>query len=122
MPLLRQSVYNRLAGYEDPNDAVRLASDLAMQAVIGCRALEKQAASRNTLSWFETGVLVIKENLRGLEQLNTQWASQAIARTPHRRVILDMYRPESPVYGEQEGAAYNGHFVCVYYHPLYCFN
>ena len=59
VPLLRQSVYSRLAGYEDTNDAIRLARDPAMQAVIGRRALEKQAASTNTLSRFETEVLVI---------------------------------------------------------------
>ena len=29
---------------------------------------------------------------------------------------------ESPVHGQQEGAAYNGHFECVYYHPLFLFN
>jgi len=29
---------------------------------------------------------------------------------------------ESPVYGEQEGAAYNGHFETVRYHPLFFFN
>ena len=44
VPLMRQSVYSRLAGYEDTNDAVRLARDPAMQAVVGRRALEKQAA------------------------------------------------------------------------------
>jgi len=44
VPLLQQSVYSRLAGYEDTNDAVRLDSDPAMQAVVGRRALEKQAA------------------------------------------------------------------------------
>ena len=29
---------------------------------------------------------------------------------------------ESPVYGEQEGAAYHGHFKTVCYHPLFLFN
>jgi hypothetical protein len=29
---------------------------------------------------------------------------------------------ESPVYGGQEGAAYNGHFQSVCYHPLFLFN
>ena len=48
VPLLRQSVYSRLAGYEDTNDAERLARDPARQAVVGRRALEKQAASTNT--------------------------------------------------------------------------
>ena len=29
---------------------------------------------------------------------------------------------ESPVHGEQEGSAYNGHFESVCYHPLFLFN
>ena len=29
---------------------------------------------------------------------------------------------ESPTYGEQEGSAYNGHFSCTCYHPLFVFN
>ena len=117
VPLLRQSVYSRLAGYEDTNDALRLARDPAMQAVVGRRALEKQAASTNTLGRFETEVLVTEDNLRGLGQMNAEWIDHAMARTRHRRIILDMDSSESPVYGEQEGTAYNGHFECVCYHP-----
>jgi hypothetical protein len=29
---------------------------------------------------------------------------------------------ESPTYGEQKGSAYNGHFGCTCYHPLFVFN
>ena len=71
---------------------------------------------------FETEVLVSEENLKGLRQLNAGWVDRAMARTRHQRTILDMDSSESPVYGEQEGAAYNGHFECVCYHPLFCFN
>jgi len=46
--LLRQSVYSRLAGYEDTNDAERLAVDPAMCAVVGRRS-EKPVASTNPL-------------------------------------------------------------------------
>ena len=31
-------------------------------------------------------------------------------------------RSVSESYGEQEGSAYNGHFGCTCYHPLFCFN
>ena len=62
-PLLRHSVYSLLVRYEDTNDAVKPARDLAMQAVVGRRALEKRAASTNTLSQFQTEVLVTEENL-----------------------------------------------------------
>jgi len=122
VPLLRQSVYSRLAGYEDTNDAARLARDPTMQAVVGRRAMEKQAAGTNTMSRFETEVLITDENQKGLEQLNAEWVERAMIRTRHHRIILDMDSSESPVYGEQEGAAYNGHFKSVCYHPLFLFN
>jgi len=39
-----------------------------------------------------------------------------------RVVVLDMDSSESPTYGAQEGSAYNGHFGCTCYHPLFVFN
>ena len=38
------------------------------------------------------------------------------------RIILDMDSSESPTHGEQEGSAWNGHFGCTCYHPLFVFN
>ncbi len=38
------------------------------------------------------------------------------------QIILDMDSSVSETYGEQEGSAYNGHFACTCYHPLFCFN
>ena len=37
-------------------------------------------------------------------------------------IILDMDSSVSPTHGEQEGTAYNGHFGCTCYHPLFLFN
>jgi hypothetical protein len=62
--LLRQSVYARLAGYEDVNDHERLFRDPAMRAVIGRKALERSAASSQTISRFETETLCRDENLK----------------------------------------------------------
>ena len=121
--LLRQSVYSRLAGYEDTNDAERLAQDPTMRVIVGRRGgPERPAASTNTMSRFETEVLTQDGNVEGLDRLNAKWVDGAMSRTPHRRVILDMDSSESPVHGEQEGASYNGHFGSTCYHPLFVFN
>jgi hypothetical protein len=117
--LLRQSVYSRLAGYEDVNDAQRLSVDPVMRAVTGKK---KNAASANTVGRFETEILALKENLDGLSKINGEWVEKATEKTPYHRVILDMDSSESPVHGEQEGSAYNGHYGCNCYHPLFCFN
>jgi Transposase DDE domain group 1 len=122
IPLLRQSVYSRLAGYPDTNDADRLAHDPAMRLVVGRRASEKRAAARNTLGRFETQMLATGKNQQGLASLNRAWVSTTMAHTPTKRLILDLDSSESPVHGKQEGARYNGHYESVCYHPLFCFN
>ena len=119
VPLLRQSIYSRLAGYDDTNDAERLSQDPAMRVVVGWQGSDRNAASTNTVSRFETETLTQQDNLQGLARMNPQWVEDAMAHTPHQRVILDMDSSESPVHGHQEGAAYNGHFECVCYHPLF---
>jgi Transposase DDE domain group 1 len=43
-------------------------------------------------------------------------------RRPPKMIALDMDSSESPTYGAQEGSAYNGHFGCTCYHPLFVFN
>ena len=97
--LLRQSVYSRLAGYEDTNDAERLAQDPTMRVIVGRRGgPERPAASTNTMSRFETEVLTQDGNVEGLDRLNAKWVDGAMSRTAHRRVILDMDSSESPVH------------------------
>ena len=122
IPLLRQSVYSRLAGYDDTNDADRLSQDPALRVVVGWKGPDRNAASTSEMGRFETELLTQKENLEGIERLNVEWIKRALAKTVHRRIILDIDSSESPVHGEQEEAAYNGHFGCMCYHPLFCFN
>ena len=52
--LLRQSIFGRLAGYEDANDADRLCHDPAMRWVVGDRAITESAASASQMGRFET--------------------------------------------------------------------
>ena len=51
LALVRQSIYSRLAGYEDVNDAERLCLDPAMRTIVGGRAKDTQAASTVPVRW-----------------------------------------------------------------------
>jgi hypothetical protein len=120
--LLRQSVYGRLAGYADTNDAPRLRIDPTLRQVVGGRAKERLAASTSEMSRFETEILTNDENVQALTDLNGRWVSEANRRSQVKELILDMDSSESPTHGQQEGSAWNGHFECTCYHPLFCFN
>ena len=120
--LLRQSVFGRLAGYEDVNDAERLCRDPAMRWVVGDRAISGSAASASQMGRFETKWLSRSENLTVLADLPGQWIDKVRRRRGPKTIILDMDSSESPTYGEQKGSAYNGHFACTCYHPLFVFN
>ena len=71
--LTRQSIYSRLAGYEDTNDAERLAVDPIMRQVVGGRATEHSAASTSQMARFETEVLTQPRNLAALANLSGVW-------------------------------------------------
>jgi hypothetical protein len=120
--LVRQSIYSRLAGYEDVNDAERLSQDPAFRLIGSEKIWERGAALTSRLQSFETEVLTQEENLAGLAALNRELIAKAEAIDSIRRVVLDMDSTEVPVYGEQERSAYNGHFESTCYHPLLLFN
>jgi hypothetical protein len=122
LALLRQSIYSRLAGYEDVNDAELLCLDPAERIVVGGRAKGNTAASASEMARFETETLSTKENLRHLMNLSGQWIDQAHRRRQLTKLVLDMDSSVSETYGHQEGSAYDGHFVCTCYHPLFLFN
>ena len=120
--LLRQSVYSRLAGYEDVNDAERLSQDPTFRLIGSSKIWERGAALTSRLQSFETELLTQEENLAGLARINRELCAKAEAIDLPRRVVLDMDSTEIPVYGEQEQSAYNGHFESTCYHALLLFN
>jgi len=120
--LLRQSVFGRLAGYEDVNDAERLAHDPVMRAIVDHKGLDRMAASSSQMGRFETEWLATDDNLAALTALSGVWIDRVHDRRPPKMIALDMDSSVSPTHGEQEGTAYNGHFGCTCYHPLFVFN
>ena len=120
--LLRQSVFGRLAGYEDVNDADRLALDPVMRQVVGGRAMDAKAASASHMGRFETETLATSDNRTALADTSGQWIDRVHERKPPKWTTLDMDSSVSPTHGAQEGTAWNGHFGCMCYHPLFVFN
>jgi hypothetical protein len=120
--LLRQSVYSRVAGYEDVNDAERLSQDPTFRLIGSEKVWDRGAALSSRLQTFETEMLAEEENFAGLARINRELVGKAEALDSVRRVVLDMDSTEVPVYGQQEQSAYNGHFESTCYHPLLLFN
>ena len=69
----RQSIFSRLAGYEDVNDADRLRLDPVMRQLVGGRAVKNGAASASAMGRFETEMLTQSENLDALAELPGRW-------------------------------------------------
>jgi hypothetical protein len=62
------------------------------------------------------------ENRAALADLNGQWIDRFHDRNGLKYIVLDMDSSVSPTHGDQEGAAWNGHFDCSCYHPNFLFN
>ncbi len=120
--LLRQSVYSRLAGYEDLNDAALLSQDPTFRLIKSRKIWERGAALTSRLQSFETELLTQDDNLAGLAALNRELVAGAETIDSACRVVLDMDSTEIRVFGQQEQSAYNGHFESICYHPLLLFN
>ena len=104
------------------NDADRLSLDPVMRWIVGGKAVERQAASSSQMGRFETELLATDANVEALADMNGVWIDRVHDRYPPTEIILDMDSSVSPTHGDQEGAAYNGHFGCTCYHPLFLFN
>ena len=102
---MRQSVYSRIAGYEDVNDAERLSQDPTFRLIGSEKIWERGAALTSRLQSFETDLLTQEENLTGLAALNRELIAKTETIDSPQRVVLDMASTEIPVYRQQENSA-----------------
>ena len=100
--LFRQSVYSRLAGHEDTNDAERLAEDPAFRMLASRERRTTSVALTSTFHRFETDALAEDWNYQGLVRLNGDLIQHEATRSAGRRVILDIDSSERSVHGGQE--------------------
>jgi len=97
--LLRQSVYSRLAGYEDLNDAQRLSQDPTFRLIGSEKVWDRGAALTSRVQSFETEMLGEEENFAGLGRLNRALIGKAETMDSGYRTVLDMDSTEIPVRG-----------------------
>lgn len=110
-----QQVLFQIAGYEDNNDADRLAHDPLMKIL-----LDNKIASQPTLSRHENAFTL--EGVEALQQANTALIKRVYAVEKPKVIIFDIDSTEDTAYGSQEGVRYNGHFHGLAYHPLLIYN
>jgi hypothetical protein len=118
LELLRQRVYQVAAGYEDCNDADHLRADPALRLALGKE--HESGAGQSALCRFENKILATPRGLKALEKALSRSADTLLRRRNKRRLIIDVDSTEDPVHGNQEGAAFNGYFEQVCYHPIFC--
>jgi hypothetical protein len=101
--------------------AIRLAErrDLLLRLALGKE--RESGTCQSALSRFENNILATGKGLKTQEDMISRTADTLLRRRNKRRLIIDVDSTEDPVHGNQEGAAFNGYFEQVCYHPLFCF-
>jgi hypothetical protein len=123
--LLRQRIYSLALGYSAQDDHDRLAHDPAMRMATwdrpGEEVLEQRLASQPTHSRLIDMLAHDRHNLQALRSALGDWTERHLrANSDHavRRGTIDIDSFPNEVHGEQAGAAYNGYFRSVIYHPI----
>lgn len=114
--LLRQRIYQIVAGYEDANDADRLRHDPTLQVVAGDG--RTPLGSQPTLSRLENAL--DWTSLRRLSGVGVDWFCRYAygPRQEPRELILDVDGTDDPTHGAQQLALFHGGFGQHMYHPL----
>jgi hypothetical protein len=120
LALLRQRIYQIVAGYEDANDADRLRHDPLLQ-IIADQKLGEALGSQPTLSRWENA-----PSGRDLVRLNDALLKQFIrlcGKQVRKRgeILLDIDSTDDPTHGQQQLSFFNGAYAQHMYHPMLIF-
>lgn len=118
--LLAQRIFGLACGYEDANDAARLADDPIHKLLLGRDPVRGAAlASQPTLSRFENGVGRGALLRMGEALLESVIASRRPGKV--RRLTVDLDVTDDPTHGAQQLSFFNGHYGTACYLPLLAF-
>jgi hypothetical protein len=120
--LLRQRIYQLVAGYEDQNDADTLRSDPLLKPVCGrLPTRDPDLASQPTFSRLENA-FGARDCYRLAEALGAVYLAERERDGVPTAIVLDLDSTDDPTHGEQEGSAYHGYYRQAMYHPLLVFD
>lgn len=122
LDLLRQRIYQIVAGYEDQDDADTLRRDPLLKLVCG-RLPESgpDLASQPTFSRWENAYSA-RDCYRLAEALGEVYLREREREGVPTHIVLDRDSTDDPTHGAQEGSAYHGYFRQHMYHPLLVFD
>jgi len=115
LDIVRQRLYQIMAGYEDCNDADSLRHDPVFKGITGRLLSEEALASQPTISRFENQVTVKELYRLALYLLQVYLRRQKV---PPSRVIIDIDSTEDEVHGHQQLSFFHGYYEHYVYHPL----
>jgi hypothetical protein len=118
--LLRQRIYQIVAGYEDANDADRPRHDPLLQ-IVADQKLGQALGSQPTLSRWENA-----PSGRDLLRLSDVWCEQFIRLCGEQvrqrgEILLDLDSTDDPTHGQQQLSFFNGAYSQHRYHPMLIF-
>ena len=118
--LLRQRIYQIIAGYEDANDADRLRHDPMLQ-IVADQKLGEALGSQPTLSRWENAPSprdLVRLNDALLEIFLRVCGDQVRGRG---EILLDIDSTDDPTHGQQQLSFFNGAYGQHMYHPMLVF-
>src|SRR5215204_6536281 len=122
LELLRQRIYQIVAGYADQNDADTLRTDPLLKLVCGrLPESDPDLASQPTFSRLENARSA-RDCYRLAVALGEVYLRERERDGVPGRIVLDLDSTDDPTHGEQEGSGYHGYFRQHMYHPLLVFD
>jgi hypothetical protein len=114
--LLRQKIYQIIAGYAEDDAADQLTNDPVFTQIIGTPALASQPSLSRFFKRFDSS------SIEQLERANQELLDKVHTFRDSKALIIDLDSTHSDTYGHQESASFNAHYGTTGFHPLVAFD
>lgn len=114
--LLRQKIYQLIAGYAEDDAADQLTKDPVFTQIIGIPALASQPSLSRFYPRFD------EKSIDHLNQANQELLDKIHGFRKAEALFIDLDSTHSDTYGEQESSSYNSHYGTMGFHPLVAFD